>query len=456
MAESLPAPIGRFPYENARFQWPWKTKGLEFLNFCPDNSWRVDRLQSVPQLKVPAMNVTEVLKLVVEAEILTQEQADEWNSDWEQQDRSAEEGAEMIDAMVEVKLITDFQANALRDGISGPYQLGPYRVFDGLVAGRLGTIFRAVHTEFNQPVGLKVFPPGLEEDSEYALRLASETRIAIQVQHPNVLRTFHIGRAGEVVFLAIEDLSGWTLAEDLEHEPVMDPVRACRLIREAALGLEHLHSLDIVHRDIQPANIWLSNDDHVKLMEFAAARDALAAILESEESETEGQLVSLLGHRDYISVEQAANEHTVDARSDIYSLGCVFYHCLTGEVVFPDTDPVRKMARHAIEPAPHVSQINPNVPKEIGDVLATMLAKNPANRFQSAADVAWALEQVIDLEEEQLAVAQEIDTGFLSWANSYQDLQKKEDFPVVVADPNLIDFVGWLAESEDDDDKKDS
>ena len=398
------------------------------------------------------MNVERVLEVVVDAEILSGEESREWDSYWKEQSQSPDDGDGLIAKLLDERIITEFHAKALRDGVPGPYRFGPYRVFDRIVVGRLGTIFRAIHEEFNQPVGLKVFSATLKDDPERSIRLARETRIAVQVDHPNVLRTFQVGRVGDIVFLAIEDLQGWTLADRLDEEEIIEPLEACRLIREAALGLAHLHSLEIVHRDIQPANIWLTDDGHAKLMEFGAARDALAAELDRGEDEEDitSMQMELLGSCDYISAEQAADEHAADARSDVYSLGCVLHRCLTGEVVFPDQNPVRKMARHANESARYVSDVNPDVPKEISDVVVTMLAKNPDERFQKAEDVAWALEQVIEIEEEYQAVAEEISEDFLQWANSCQELDQIGDIPVVVAEPKFIKFAEWLSEHEEE------
>ena len=296
------------------------------------------------------MNVEQTLALIEEAEILTSEEVNSWREYWSEQDGGEDDVAGLLAALLEQQIVTEFQAKAIRDGVPGPYKLGPYRIYDRVVAGRLGSVFRAVQEEFNQPVGLKVSASGIQDNPELATRLARETRIAVQVDHPNVVRTFQVGRVGDSVFLAIEDLNGCTLAEQLEADGPLDPVEACRLIREIALGLQHLHELEVVHRDIQPANIWLTNSGHAKLMEFGAARDALADVVDREDDDAVTVTLmsaDLLGNLDYTAAEQAANESSADARSDIYSLGCTLFEALTGQVVFPDVNAVRKMARHA-------------------------------------------------------------------------------------------------------------
>jgi serine/threonine-protein kinase len=403
------------------------------------------------------MNVPQVTKRAIDSLMIAAAEAHRHRTDWISQGGTEDDGDAFIAHLVQQNVITDFQGKALADGISGPAKLGPYRVYDRVVAGRLGTLYRAVHEEFNQPVTLKIFPARLKDDPEKAARLAREARVSVQVDHPHVVRTYHIGRVGDVIFLAIEDLRGMTLADLLEQEQVLPYLNACRLIRQVALGLDHLHSLDIVHRDIQPGNIWVTDDGRAKLMEFGAARDALAN-LEHGGDDPAAQLTwlgnELLGSYDYISSEQAADEHSADARSDIYSLGCVLYRCLTGEVVFPDKNPVRKMARHANEPAPFVSEMNPDVPPDVSDVVATMLAKNPDDRYQSGEDLAWALEQVIGAEEKHLAVADEVSPDFLAWADSSSELVQPDEVPIVVAEPEFVDFVNWLAEVDAEEERR--
>jgi serine/threonine protein kinase len=392
------------------------------------------------------VDVNAVLALIVEAEILNAEEAETWRA-WAEEQGTLADGNGLVDALLERKVLSGFQADALRQGIRGPYRFGPYRVFDRVAVGRLGTIFRAVHDEFRQPVGLKLFPPEVGADPEQAMRLGREMRIAVQVDHPALVRTFQVGRVGDVVFMAIEDLHGTVLADWLQEGEALEPLDACRVVRDVALGLAHLHALGVVHRDVEPANIWLLPDGSAKLMEFGAARDALAGELDDDGGAGEFTVMraELLGSSDYSSAEQAADEHTADARSDIYSLGCVLFRCLAGRVVFPDRNPIRKMARHASEPVPHVSDLDPQIPRKVGDVAATMLAKDPDQRFQKAEDVAWALENAIEVAERRAAVAADISADYLAWAAACRDVEESDALPAVYANPELIEFVEWLA-----------
>ena len=187
-----------------------------------------------------------------------------------------DDGGTFIRWLAERQLLTDFQAEALSAGLSGPFMLGPYRVERHLTAGRLGHVFRAVHTEFELPVSLKVFPKSVTADPEKMFRLQREARVAIQLDHPNLIRTFQIGRIGDVHYLALEDLPRESLLARLGRKGRLPFSEACRLVRQAALGLEYLHQNGIIHRDVSPANMWITPAERLKLIEFGAARDELS------------------------------------------------------------------------------------------------------------------------------------------------------------------------------------
>ncbi len=416
------------------------------------------------------MNVAGIRQMAIDGHLMPQSEIDAIAGQWQSGGGSPDDGEAFVANLIDQQAVTEFQGTAMLAGISGPYQLGPYEVHDRIAVGRLGSIFRATQQEFGQAVGLKIFPTNVNEDPEAATRLAREMRVAVQVDHPNVIRTFQVGRAGGVVFLAIEDLQGETLQSLLSRQaqnitPELPHRQACSLIHEAALGLQHLHEQEIVLRDIQPAHLWVTSDNHAKLLEFGAARDALSYLDTDSDGDGEGDdaisatLMSndLLGSYDYLAPEQGADARSADARSDIYALGCVFFHCLTGEVVFPDANPVRKMLRHAQEEPPLVSNLKLEIPRPIADVVATMLKKNPDERYQTAKDVAWALEQVIEFEEHQALVHAEVDAAFLEWANATNELTTdgSADSPTAaVADSGLLGFLDWMYEHEDDDAEK--
>jgi len=221
------------------------------------------------------MDVARVQKLLVDGGVLSAEDVDERIAAWEAGTGPSDDGSEFVEQLVASDILTDFQKAALLAGVSPPYMVGPYLLHDRIAIGLLGNIYRAVHEEFDQPVSLKIFPASLQQDPQRELRLARETRIAVQVQHRNVLRTYQVGKIGDFVFVAFEDLKGETLQERLDKEGRLPLLESCRIARHVAEGLAYLHEQDIVHRDVQPKNIWLNNDGRVLLTEFSAACDAL-------------------------------------------------------------------------------------------------------------------------------------------------------------------------------------
>ena len=411
------------------------------------------------------MNLDQVRELIVNGQLLTPARFDEFQQGWLDGDRRTDEGAEFIHWLVDEHELTEFQAQALLAGIPGPYLLGPYRVTARITAGRLGDVYHAEHVEFQQPVSLKVFPASLNQDPELTARLGREARVSLQVDSPHVVKTFQVGRVGAIPFIALESLHGQTLEQRLDRDGLIPQVEACRLIQQAARGLAYIHSQEIIHRDIRPANLWVSETGVVKIMEFGAARDALSFLdslgdggnLTVSQSADDHRVTltinqaggGVLGHYPYMSAEQAEDPHTANEASDLYSLGCTFYHCLTGQVPFPDKNPVRQMLRHSNEPPRPLTDFVPDMPQVVQDVVSYLLAKRPEDRYGSADDVAAALAAIIPLAA--LPAAAVVAPGFLEWVQTVDD----GSFGVVVEvprEPELQQFVAWLSEHVVDED----
>lgn len=397
------------------------------------------------------MNLDQVRELIVSGQLLSPARFAEFQQGWIEGDRSADDGADFIRWLVDERELTDFQAHALLAGIPGPYLLGPYRVTARITAGRLGDVYHAEHVEFQQAVSLKVFPASLNQDPELTARLGREARVSLQVDSPFVVKTYQIGRVGTIPFITLESLRGGTLDQRLTREGRIPHVEACQLIQQAALGLAYVHSQDIIHRDICPANLWISDQGVVKIMEFGAARDALSFV-DSLGDDGEDDLTinqsdnSVLGDYAYMSAQQAEDPHAANVASDLYSLGCTFYHCLTGQVPFPDKNPVRQMLRHANEQPRPLTDFDPEIPQVVQDAASYLLAKRPEDRYGSADEVASALAAIIPLAA--LPTAATIAPDFLEWVQSVGD----GAFGVVVEqpeEPELQQFVSWLSENDE-------
>ena len=395
------------------------------------------------------MNCDQIRQSVIDGRLIPSDAFGKALSDWLATNHTLSDGEGLVQLLVKQQLLTEFQASGLLAGIPGPYRLGPYEVFARVAAGRLGILFRARHPEFDQAVSLKIFPFDVSSDREQAARLTRELRIDVLADHSNVVRTFQVGRAGRIVYAALEDLQGETLATRLKREastatPSLPLGEACRLIREAALGMSYLHEMGVVLRDVQPANLWLTSSGHLKIMEFGAAHDSLE-FLDDADSVPAEQADELRWNFDYVSPEQGDEEQVNDVRSDVYSLGCVAFHCLAGRVVFADKNPLRKMIRHSRDPAPSAKEFNSSLPQPVVDLIAKMLSKNPADRPASAALVAETLESFCsapDVNEEINALASvELRPSFLDWVGSMDAFEHVEAIPQSETDPAVVDFI---------------
>lgn len=342
--------------------------------------------------------------------------------------------------LVERRRLTDFQARAVEAGIPGPYMLGPYRVTSHQTAGRLGDVFLAEHVEFRQPVSLKVFPAELTRDPERRARLGREARVALQLEdNIYVVKTLQVGRVGDISFIAYEELQGETLQQRLNRDERIPFDTACQLIQQVAIGLAYLHSQNIVHRDICPANLWLDRDGYLKIMEFSAAHDGMSFIdsVDEDHSHSNYSHEGLLPYYDYLPVDQVLEPNHDSPSNDIYSLGCTFYECLTGQVPFPDRNPVRQMLRHALEAPRQLSEFELNIPSSVQDAVSKMLAKNPADRFESAWKVADALALIMPLPAPP--TARPIAPDFLNWIQTIDSAEE-----LATPEPQS-EFLHWLS-----------
>jgi len=389
-------------------------------------------------------SLEETRRQLIQSELMTAETVDSQIARWRDETGASEDapGEPWIDWLVEKQLLTEFQGDALRAGHTGPFMLGPYRVFERMAVGRLGNIYRAVHAELEQPVSIKVFPSSLKDDAEKVARMHREFRASVELEHRNILRTFQIGRVGDVFYLAFEDLQGETLLDRLDREGAMPYPTACKLIRDAALALAHLHEKGLVHRDVHPGNMWISEGGALKLMELGAVRDALGETVTGPEDLKVTTTETVLGTFDYMAPEQALDAHAADHRSDIYSLGCTLYHCLTGKKPFPEKNPIKLVMQHATKMPPALAEIVPDVPKKLSDAVASMIAKSPDDRFPKAEDVAWALEQHVDASQLAVPEESEVSSEYVGWLHSY------EDKTLEARTPELAGFLSWLVDPD--------
>ena len=281
-----------------------------------------------------------------------------------------------------------------------------YRVGALLGVGGMGAVYKAEHLLMERPVALKVLNRELIDKPATIERFRREVRAAARLTHPNIVAAFDAEQAGEVHFLVMEYVEGVSLARRIAEEGPLPVAQVCDYVRQAALGLEHAHERGMVHRDIKPQNLMLTPSGQVKILDFGLARFVMesvpaGAMLGEENaaapSNAEGQTKPLtqigivMGTPDYIAPEQARDSHVADIRADIYSLGCTLYDLLAGHAPFPEGSAVQKVKAHLARTPKPLKDLRPDVPPELIRTIERMMAKDPAERFQTPVEVAAAL-----------------------------------------------------------------
>ena len=263
--------------------------------------------------------------------------------------------------------------------LSDRYELGEIIGFGGMSEVHLARDLR-----LHRDVAVKVLRADLARDPSFYLRFRREAQNAAALNHPAIVAVYDTGEAqtpsGPLPYIVMEYVDGVTLRDIIHTDGAMPPRRALEVIADACQALNFSHQHGIIHRDVKPANIMISNTGAVKVMDFGIAR----AIADGGVSVT--QTAAVIGTAQYLSPEQARGE-PVDARSDVYSLGCVLYEILAGEPPFVGDSPVAVAYQHVREDPVPPSQKRPGISPELDAVVLKALAKNPENRYQSAAEM---------------------------------------------------------------------
>ena len=214
---------------------------------------------------------------------------------------------------------------------------------------------------------------------------------AAWLDHPNIARAHYVGEDRGLRYIVFEYIHGTNLRDLFYEQGPMQVGDVLNVGLQIAGALTHSWEREVVHRDIKPSNILIAHDGLAKLVDMGLAR--LEYLGQNERDETATGVT--LGTFDYISPEQARNPRDADIRSDIYSLGCTLFFMLTGRAPFPDGNVLQKLLAHQSEPAPDVREIRPDVPDMLANVIATMLAKQPDERFQTPLDLTAAARVVL-------------------------------------------------------------
>jgi serine/threonine protein kinase len=257
--------------------------------------------------------------------------------------------------------------------------LGQFRIVERIGAGGMATVFKAYQPVLDRYVAVKVLPDSHARDPIFKERFLREARAVARLDHPNIVQIYLFGEEGNITYIVMQYVDGGTLKDRLRQSGALSPAEALKFVIQAAEGLGAAHAQGIIHRDVKPANMLLRRDGHLLLSDFGIVK-----ILEGTTNLT--RVGTGIGTPQYMSPEQGTGQ-PVEASSDIYSLGIVLFHCLTGRVPFNADSPLTITVKHLNEPLPVAFLHHAGVPQSIEQVLLKMTAKLPAERYQTTADL---------------------------------------------------------------------
>lgn len=295
----------------------------------------------------------------------------------------------LAEQLISRGLITRWQAERLLEGRYKGFFLKQYKLLSQLGRGGMSAVYLAEHVLMHRRVAIKILPKDRVADSSYLARFHREAQAAAALDHRNIVRAYDVDQDNGQHFMVMEYVEGRDLQQIVKQEGPLDYPTAAEFIRQAAEGLAHAHQANLIHRDVKPANLLVDRRNVVKLLDLGLARFTD----EDRASLTVAYDENVLGTADYLAPEQAIDSHGVDARADIYSLGCTLYFLLTGHPPFPEgTLPQRLMAHQKQQP-PSIYNDRPDAPADLVEICMKMMAKRPERRYQSAREAAQALAQ---------------------------------------------------------------
>ncbi|MCM2371371.1 serine/threonine-protein kinase [Aporhodopirellula aestuarii] len=309
----------------------------------------------------------------------------------------------LVDGLRNAGLLTRWQASKLLAGKSRGFFLGAYKLLRPLGRGGMGMVYLGEHQVMKRQMALKVLPPDALKDTRRIERFKEEARASAQLDHINIVRAYDFNEAGNKLYIVMEYVDGIDLHQIVMRDGVMSYDASLDAITQACEGLVHAHERGVIHRDIKPSNLMLRSDGVVKVSDMGLARIGWSEADDSRETKR------LLGTADFVAPEQALNSKTVDARADIYSLGCTWYFLLTGSSPFRGDSVAQRLAKHQTAPIPDVRELRKDCPESLAMLLMRMMAKKPADRPSSAADLLNQLQRLrsgrgdLDSRHEQLA-----------------------------------------------------
>ena len=293
--------------------------------------------------------------------------------------------------------VAPYQINQLFQGRGAQLVLGHYLLLERLGEGGMRQVYKARETRLGRVVALKVLPAERINKPELVDRFYQEIQSAARLSHPNIVHAYDAEQIGDAHVFAMEFVEGIDLSRLVKQSGPLTVPQACEHVRQAALGLQHIHENNMVHRDIKPANLMrVYPGGAIKILDMGLAR-----LREDDTDKGPARRLTTLGvvmgTLDYIAPEQALDSRRADIRSDLYSLGCTLYFLLTGRVPFPLDEPMAKLLAHSCETPVPLEQLRAETAPQVCAIAAKLMAKRPDERYQTPAEL------ILDLADYSLA-----------------------------------------------------
>jgi serine/threonine protein kinase len=300
------------------------------------------------------------------------------------------DAGQLSDFLTAQNLITHWQSKKLLDKKYKGFFLGKYKLLGHIGVGGMSSVYLAEHTLMKRLRAIKVLPRDRVDDSSYLERFYREAQATAALDHPNIVRAYDIDSAGETHYLVMEYVAGKDLMTIVKDDGPTGFIETAQYILQAARGLDHAHTVGMIHRDVKPANLLVEENGQLKILDMGLA------LMSDDDSElaglTDKHNEKVLGTADYLAPEQAINSHDVDLRADIYGLGCTMYYALTGHPPFPDGTLAQRIAMHQSKMPSAISVDRPECPAPLVAICFKMLQKEVDNRYQNCLEISVALE----------------------------------------------------------------
>jgi serine/threonine-protein kinase len=379
---------------------------------------------------------TELLRNIEKAGILSDRQIDEIRTKLRVGDYPYDT-EQLARRLVRDRLLTEYQATRLLKNKPYGLSIGKYVILEKVGSGSMGRVYKARHQLMGRLVAIKIVAPEIASNARVVARFQREMKMVGRLDHPNVVRAYDADQVGPSLYIVMEYVLGQSLSHLQRAHGPLPPMDVVRYAIEAARGLGHAHQQGIVHRDVKPSNLLLGEDGRIRVLDLGLG------VL--QEADTHASFATAdgiaVGTIDYMSPEQACGRE-LDGRSDLYSLGCAMYQLISGQRPFTGESEVERLGKRINGTPVPIDELVPGLPSGLSQVMSKLLANKPSARYQTAEEVADALEAVLGGREPGSRVRSARSSGSRSSASRLDNEPAPVERTVEVA--VMPDFPWWF------------